>query len=228
MEKLIPSEKIYWVQRYLSGEDSARHIAESLHVNATAFLQWVRIYQSLGEAGLLSKSQNSKYAAELKRVAVQDYLSGVDSLSGICKKYGIRSRTQLQKWILKYNGHEQLKTSGTGGRITMTKGRRTSYDERIEIVKYCIEHQNNYMETAQKFQVSYQQVYSWLNKYEQKGVESLQDKRGRRRPENEMSDLEKLHAKNTLLEAQNRRLQMENDFLKNSTKSKGGGSKPSP
>lgn len=211
--KCTQSEKIYWVQRYLSGEDSARHIAEGLHISDTTFLQWVRIYQSLGEAGLLSKFQNSKYTAELKRGAVQDYLAGVDSLSGICRKYGIRSRTQLQKWISKY-GHEQLKTSGTGGRIAMTKGRKTSYDERIEIIKYCIEHQNNYTETAQKFKVSYQQVYSWLNKYEQNGVETLQDKRGRRKPESKMSDLEKLRAKNTLLEAQNRKLQMENDFLK--------------
>jgi transposase len=212
--KFTQSEKRYWVQKYLSGEDSARHIAKSIHVTSTAFLQWVRIYQSLGEAGLLSKFQNSKYTAELKSFAVQDYLSGKDSMSGICKKYGIRSRTQLQKWILKYNGHEPLKTSGTGGRITMTKGRKTSYNERIEIVKYCIEHQNNYTETSQKFKVSYQQVYSWLNKYELKGVEALQDKRGRRKPENEMSDLEKLQAKNTLLEAQNQKLQMENDFLK--------------
>ncbi|MBP2633989.1 MAG: hypothetical protein H6Q70_4617, partial [Firmicutes bacterium] len=56
--KCTQSEKIYWVQKYLSGEDSARHIAESLHVSDTAFLQWVRIYQSLGQEGLLLKSQN--------------------------------------------------------------------------------------------------------------------------------------------------------------------------
>ncbi|GEM_PF-4890869 len=27
----------------------------------------------------------------------------------------------------------------------MTNGRKTTYDERVEIVKYCIEHQNNYL-----------------------------------------------------------------------------------
>lgn len=50
----------------------------------------------------------------------------------------------------------------------MTKGRATT-DERAEIVKY-IEHQNNYAETARKFQVSYQQIYSWINKYLKNGV----------------------------------------------------------
>ncbi|VBB04810.1 trp repressor/replication initiator, partial [Lucifera butyrica] len=33
------------------------------------------------------------------------------------------------------------------------KGRKTTYEERVEIVKYCIEQQNNYAKTAQKHQV---------------------------------------------------------------------------
>lgn len=69
----------------------------------------------------------------------------------ICKRYGIKSTYQLRNWILKYNGHETLKTSGTGGTPIVTKGRATTYNERVEIVKYCIEHQNNYAETAQEF-----------------------------------------------------------------------------
>lgn len=96
----------------------------------------------------------------------------------------------------------------------MTKGRKTTYDERVEIVKHCIEHLNNYAETAQKYQVSYQQVYAWTSKYESDGVEALLDKRGKRKNENEMSELEKLKAQNKLLEAENRRKQMEIDFLK--------------
>jgi transposase-like protein len=120
----------------------------------------------------------------------------------------------LHKWVMKYNSHEKLKASGTGGMPIMTNGRKTTYDERVEIVKYCIEHQNNYAETAQKYQVSYQQVYMWTNKYESVGVEGLQDRRGKRKDEDEMSELEKLKAQNKLLEAQNRRQQMEIDFLK--------------
>ena len=50
----------------------------------------------------------------------------------------------------------------------MTKGRKTTFEERILIVIYCIEHQNNYTETAQKYQVSYQQVYSWITKYKKR------------------------------------------------------------
>jgi transposase-like protein len=121
---------------------------------------------------------------------------------------------QLRNWILKYNSHEELKASGTGGMPIMTNGRKTTYDERVEIVKYCIEHQNNYAETAQKYQVSYQQVYTWTSKYENDGVEALQDRRGKRKDENEMSELEKLKAQNKMLEAENHRKQMEIDLLK--------------
>lgn len=101
-----------------------------------------------------------------------------------------------------------------GGIPIMTKGRKTTYEERVDIVKYCIEHQKNYAETARHFQVSYQQAYSWVTKYEKDGVESLQDKRGRKKSLEEMSELEKLKAENKLLQAENRRKQMEIDLLK--------------
>ncbi|MDT2265411.1 helix-turn-helix domain-containing protein [Paenibacillus larvae] len=81
-------------------------------------------------------------------------------------------------------------------------------------------------QTADKFQVSYQQVYSWTNKYLTSGVDALQDRRGKRKSEDEMSEVEKLRAQNKLLQAENRRKQMEIDLLKSWTRSKGGGSKP--
>lgn len=171
-------------------------------------------YQTFGEAGLISSSKNRYYSPNLKEAAVKDYLDGLGSLDDISKKYGLSSKTQLQNWIIKYNSHEALKSSGTGGTSIMTTGRKTTFDERIEIVKYCIEHQNNYAETAQKFEVSYQQVYTWTRKYESSGVEALQDKRGKRKSKSDMSELESLKAQNKLLEAQNRRQQMEIDFLK--------------
>lgn len=62
--------------------------------------------------------------------------------------------------------------------------------------------------------ISYQQVYGWVTKYETNGVEALQDKRGKRKTSDEMSEIEKLRAENKLLEAKNKKQQMEIDFLK--------------
>ena len=58
----------------------------------------------------------------------------------------------------------------------MTKGRTTTYEERIEIVSFCIERGNDYTATIEKYGVSYQQIYSWVRKYNEKGAEGPVDK----------------------------------------------------
>ena len=207
-------ERICAVEKYLRHEYCMTDLSKQLKVHETTIMEWIGRYQSLGSEGLKETSRKQPYSAELKEAAVIDYLSGIGSLRDLCKKYRIRSKSQLRNWISKYNGHEKLKSSGTGGVPIMTKGRKTSYEERIDIVKYCIERQGNYAETAQKYQVSYQQVYGLVTKYETNGVEALQDKRGKRKTSDEMSEIEKLRAENKLLEAKNKKQQMEIDFLK--------------
>ena len=73
----------------------------------------------------------------------------------------------------------------------MAKGRNTTYEERVEIVSYCIANGNDYTAAVEKYGVSYQQVYSWVRKYTEKGAEGLVDKRGKRKPESEMTAEEK-------------------------------------
>ncbi|MBQ8146367.1 MAG: transposase, partial [Clostridia bacterium] len=68
--------------------------------------------------------KNKKYSIELKTLAVQDYLAGTGSQREICKKYGILRHSQLQQWILWYNGHKEIKRHNSAkGEIYMTKGR---------------------------------------------------------------------------------------------------------
>jgi len=113
-----------------------------------------------------------------------------------------------------YNGHGELKSSGTGGNKIMTKGRKTTFDERIEIVQYCIAHDHNYAETSTKYQVSYQQVRSYTIKYENGGVEALRDNRGKRKDPEAMNELERLRAEVKILKAEKERAEMEASFLK--------------
>jgi hypothetical protein len=47
-----------------------------------------------------------------------------------------------------YNSHDKLPSSATGGTVIMTKGRKTTFEERVEIASYCITHDHNYAETA--------------------------------------------------------------------------------
>lgn len=163
----------------------------------------------------MSRRRNKKYSKELKITAVQEYLTGKGSQIGICKKYGILSHTQLQDWIKWYNGHKEIKESrGSGTESYMTKGRKTTQQERTEIVAFCIEHGKDYPLTIEKYGVSYQQIYSWVRKYEEKGIDGLADKRGRTKPEEEMTEIEKLRAENRILQAKNLDLEIENAFIK--------------
>ena len=96
----------------------------------------------------------------------------------------------------------------------MTRGRKTTFDERVEIVQYCIAHDRNYAETAKEYRISYQQARSYTVKYEAGGVEALQDRRGRSKAIEEMSEVERLRAENRLLRAEKERAEMEGSFLK--------------
>lgn len=211
--KVSAKDKIYAVNLYLDGRKSQRQIAATYGVKPSSVNQWVRNYQSMGTDAFTLKG-NKKYPKELKLQAVQEYLAGRGSQDDICKKYGIRSKAKLQIWIKKYNGHEELKSSGTGGSTIMTKGRKTAFDEKVEIVRYCIEHDHNYAETAERYQISYQQARNYTVKYETGGVEALNDKRGKRKTPDEMDELERLWAEVKILKAEKARAEMEASFLK--------------
>lgn len=210
---LSAQDRISAVMKYREGNISQRKLAEQFNVSLTSVQQWIRNYESMGEEAFLMSSRKS-YSKELKLQAVQDYLAGQGSLNDICKKYGIRAISKLGEWIKKYNGHEELKASGTGGTVAMTKGRKTTFEERVEIASYCISHDHNYAETAEKFSVSYQQARNYTVKYEKDGINALQDNRGKRKPEDSLTEIEKLRAELKLEKAKRQKAEMEASFLK--------------
>ena len=168
--------------------------------------------------------KNKKYSVELKMQAVRSYLNGEGSLREICRKYGISDKHVLQNWIKWYNGHREFKErSSAKGEIYMTKGRKTTQEERAEIVAFCIKHNKDYGLTVETYKVSYQQIYSWVRKYEEGGVDRLKDNRGRTKPIEEMTEIEKLKAEMKILQAKIEQLEIENLFIKKLQDLKGGG-----
>ena len=211
--KLTPEKRVKLVENYLNGEDSLNSLASAGGISIDTLTRWLMIYENEGPTGLLAKRKNTHYSIETKLQAVTDYLNGLGSLNDISKKYGLRNKRQLQDWIKIYNTHRNFK-SGSGG-SQMSKARKTTFKERVEIVHYCLVHNRNYGKAAITYQVSYQQVRNWVLKYDQMGEQGLKDRRGHRAgtepsrtPEEEMRDR---------LAAQERRikqLEMENDLLK--------------
>ncbi len=188
-------------------------------MSATTLREAIATYESQG----LREKGNKKYSKELKKQAVNDYLSGKGSQLEICKKYKIRSRRQLRNWIKWYNSHKEFKDrTFTKGEIYMTKGRKTTQEERMEIVAFCIAHSKNYGLTIETYNVSYSQIYSWVKKYEENGVEGLIDHRGKDKSENNMTEEERLRLENRILQAKIKDQEMEIALLKNLKELRGG------
>ena len=83
---------------------------------------------------------------------------------------------------MKYNsGHREELKSYYGGNDHMTKGRKTTLEERVGIVEYCLEHERDYVLTSREFGVSYPQVYSWVRKHEARGVAGLKTREAKAR-----------------------------------------------
>ena len=222
--KLTDEERMQAVQEYLDGKGSYNAIAKKYGISHETFRQMVIFAKTDGIGSIRVSHTNKRYSKETKLKAVTEYLSGKGSQTEICAKYGIKARGALQEWILCYNSGKYFKERTRSKRgITMNKGRKTTQEERAEIVAFCIENSKDYGLTMAKYGVSYQQIYSWVRKYEEKGVEGLTDRRGKAKPEDELTEADRLRMENKILQAKLKDMEMENKLLKKLREVKGGG-----
>ena len=193
-------------------------LGKNYGIEASIIRNWWHAFDAYGEEGLEHHNSNlCNYSSDFKRMVVKEYLSGGISQRSLAKKYGIFSPGTISCWVKRYNNHEDLTESRPKGEYLMVKNnkcRKTTLDEGVAIVEHWTANANNYALTAKEFHCSYGQVYSWVKKYESLGIEGLYDRRGRNKPTEELTELEKLQAENRLLKAQAKQQQMEIDFLK--------------
>ncbi|MBQ9635647.1 MAG: helix-turn-helix domain-containing protein [Acidaminococcaceae bacterium] len=212
--KYSVEEKLSWVIRIQSNEISMHQVAKMCGIHEMTIQTWLRLYEVEGIQGLTHQAHNRSYPVNLKRMAVAEYLAGSVSLHQICKKYKIRNRSQLLDWIKRYNSGKDFGRKMSGG-SRMKKTRKTSQEERIQIVKACMERGFDYGSTALEYKVSYQQVYTWVQKYKELGEAGLEDRRGKRTAsQTPRTEVEELRIKIAQLEHEKYMLQMERDVLK--------------
>ena len=186
--------KLYVVQRYLNGEGSSESLGKELGISASNIRTWVRMFNSSGERVFEShEKNNSTYTKEFKEKVVLEYLSENNTLLELTLKYSISGESTILRWVKDYNSHIELKDYIPGGKeIYMTKSRKVSKEERIEIVKYCMDHNLDYKTTAKVYETTYANVFNWVKKFKEKGEDGLGDKRGRHKNDDEIDENEKL------------------------------------
>lgn len=207
-------QKLTVLQMAEDADYTIAEICNMYELSPRTIKRWQVKYQVDGMEGLKESTTWKPYAKELKEAAVQDYLANEITLLEILVKYQISNDSVLKKWVEKYTSHSELKDSGKGMSKAMTKGRKTTVEERIEIAQDCVVNGLNYQATAEKFSVSYHQVYSWVKKLETTGETALEDRRGRTKPAAELTEEEKLKQRIQQMERENERLRAENLFLK--------------
>lgn len=203
--------KLILVKKYIARDLTFKECLKISEASRSTFKSWIKKYRCKGSDSFVNSPTNKIYSKTLKLNAVNDYLNECGSLFEICLKYDISSTSVLLNWIKNYNSHRCTKPN-TRSKTNMTKSRKTTFEERIKLVAKCIESNYDYNHIVNNYNVSYNQIYNWVKKYNKNGETALVDNRGKAKAI--LTDEDKLNAKIKLLEAENRRLQMENDFIK--------------
>lgn len=214
-KKISAEEKYDILKAYEKGNKSVRQFLKEHEISAYSFYVWKENYEKEGFEGLKRK-QTKKYDEETKLAAIEMYLSGDYSLKQVVKKYEISDQSLLRKWLSMYNSHRKINSTPKELDESMTSGRKTTFEERIEIVKYCISNNKDYKETAKRYGISYNQAYSWVKKYESSGEEGLKDNRGRNLIESkeDISKEKRIEIELRTAQEKIKRLEAENALLK--------------
>lgn len=215
--KYSSEQKIQACIDYLSGAKSAKQIECELGMGKCGDVKvrlWVKKYLAHGATCFERRKHNSKYTKEFKEKVVKEYLEGLGSTTDLSVKYNLQGNDTLRCWVKKYNSHIELKDYDPKPEVYMATTLKTTYEERIEIVKYCLEHNRDIKGTATHYGCNYAQLYQWVTKYEKYGEEALIDKRGKRKKEEELTELEKANRKIAQLERQNEELRDRYEILK--------------
>ena len=212
-----PELKKKLLDEYQEGGVSLYKLAKKYSVGYSCARRWWNNYKLYGDEAIAGNHHNGCFSAETKKKAVEEYLQGGTTIKAVAEKYKILAPSTLGNWIRQYNNHEQLSNSRPEGLVKMVKknqARKTTLQERIEIARYCINNDKNYSQTALKYNVTYQQVYNWVKKYLSAGEDGLKDRRGKNKPEEELSKTERLQMENRLLKEEIKKKQMEIDLIK--------------
>ena len=201
--KHTPEWMIDRVEEYLSGQRSVHEIATGNGIGENTLRYWIKKYEEQGAVAFAKKIGNAKYSKEFKIQCVEAVIRGEGSIDDIVAKHKISDRRLLWSWIKKYNANMELKDYDPKREVYMAEARRkTTPEERKEIVEYCINHGKDYKNTAALYSVSYSQVYTWVKKYLADGEAGLADRRGHHKTDEEVDELERLRRENLRLKRQ--------------------------
>ena len=190
--KFTPKQRIEACEKYIKGHGSLYSISNELGITHELFRRWVLKYKNNGKDCFNESNTNNSYPSEFKMKVIKEYLDGKGSFVDIAAKNNI-TYSMVLNWVNKYNNGEEIKDYDPKSEAYSMKSRKNTLEERIEIVKYALDNNNDYKRAADKFLVPYANVYNWVKMYNEQGEEGLKFHRGR--PKNSIIELTELEKK---------------------------------
>lgn len=180
--------KLDTAKQYLNHEGSYFSLGKEVGTSKSVISDWVSKYKEYGDNAFDVSNTNASYTKEFKEKVVLAYLNGEGSYLERAIKFNIASHSIIIGWVKSYNSHMELKDYLPGGNVYMTKSRKVSKVERLEIVKYSMEHDLDYKASAKVYEVSYANLYNWVKKNKELGEEGLGDNRGVHKSNEELAE----------------------------------------
>ena len=210
--------KIKACKDYEEGHISFKGIADKIGTTKEAVRRWYLTYKEHGPSAFETSTTNKSYSKKFKLSVVEEYTSGKYSMPGLAAKYNI-TYSVVRGWINKwYNGIE-IKDYDPKGDVYTMKSRKTTFEDRLEIVQWVIENNISYKDAADKYSITYALVYKWTRAYIDKGPESLKYQKRGPKPKSEidesnLTEVEKLKLELEKEKALRKRREFELEILK--------------
>lgn len=170
--------KIKACHDYEKGYSNFKEIADEIGATIETVRRWHLRYMEHGSSVFETSKRNRAYSKDFKLSVIEEYTVGKYSLPNLSAKHNIATGV-IRGWVNKwYNGIE-IKDYDPKGDIYTMKSRKTTFEERVEIVKWVIENNMNYKDAADKYAITYALIYKWTRAYLDKGPVTLKyQKRG--------------------------------------------------
>lgn len=215
--KFTPEQKMFFVLKFRELKMSLAEFCRLYNVERTAIHRWTIKYDNKGLEGLKEIKKPTKYSSHTLIHAVEDYLTGNFSMLQIVKIYNLSGDAVLRTWLKWYNTPKwNIKVGEFMAREKISK------DKKIQLVLQYINKEKSAKEIATNNNITEGQLRDWARKYKIHGDNALDDKRGIRKDQSDLSQEEILKRKNKELEEKNRRLEAELLLIKKLKELEGG------
>lgn len=115
----------------------------------------------------------SKYDKEFKQRVVDAYLAGEGGYRTLAKRFGVKSKTNIRKWV---SAFQQFGQYGL-----LNKEIKTTYPVpfKLDVLNYKLRTGDSFEEVARKFGIHEPPMISnWLGKWQREGIEGLSKQKG--------------------------------------------------